>query len=81
MLFTFSAYEGIAQPVQTIPSLRGGQFTVGCYGNQELHASIEGPVFEEHCLILGQLPLDKTLAFKDKALRSLAWWEDKHGSP
>jgi ribose-phosphate pyrophosphokinase len=62
MLFTFSAYEDIAQQLQTIPSLQAGRFTVGRYVNQELHASVEGPVSSEHCLILGTIaPPDERL--------------------
>jgi ribose-phosphate pyrophosphokinase len=62
MLFTFSAYEDIAQQLQTIPSLQAGRFTVGRYVNQELHTSVEGPVSGEHCLILGTIaPPDECL--------------------
>jgi ribose-phosphate pyrophosphokinase len=62
ILFSFSAYADIAQQLQTIPSLRGGRFTVGRYDNQELHASVEGSVSGEHCLILGTIaPPDERL--------------------
>jgi ribose-phosphate pyrophosphokinase len=62
MLFTFSAYEYIAQQLRTIPSLRAGQFVVGRYDNQELHASLAGSVSGEHCLILGTIaPPDQRL--------------------
>jgi ribose-phosphate pyrophosphokinase len=62
MLFTFSTYKRIAQRLQTIPSLQVGRFTIGRYDNQELHASVAGPVSGEHCLILGTIaPPDECL--------------------
>jgi ribose-phosphate pyrophosphokinase len=62
ILFSFSAYEDIARQLQTIPSLQAGRFTVGRFDNKELHASVEGPISGEHCLILGTIaPPDERL--------------------
>jgi ribose-phosphate pyrophosphokinase len=62
ILFSFSAYEHVAQQLKIIPSLQAGRFTVGRYDNQELHASVEGLVSGEHCLILGTIaPPDERL--------------------
>jgi ribose-phosphate pyrophosphokinase len=62
ILFSFSAYENIAQQLRTIPSVQAGRFTVGRYDDQELHASVERSVSGEHCLILGTItPPDECL--------------------
>ena len=62
LLFSFSAYEDIAQQLRAVASVQVGRFTVGRYDNRELHASIEGPVSGEHCLILGTIaPPDECL--------------------
>jgi len=62
LLFSFSAYEDIAQQLRAAASVQVGRFTVGRYDNRELHTSIEGPVSREHCLILGTIaPPDECL--------------------
>jgi len=62
ILFSFSAYEHIAQQLRSIASVQAGRFTVGRYDNQELHASVEGSVSGEHCVILGTIaPPDECL--------------------
>jgi ribose-phosphate pyrophosphokinase len=62
ILFSFSAFEHIAQQLRSIASVQAGRFTVGRYDNQELHASVEGSVSGEHCVILGTIaPPDECL--------------------
>jgi ribose-phosphate pyrophosphokinase len=62
LLFSFSAYENIAQRLRGVASVRAGRFAVGRYDNRELHARIDGPVSGEHCLILGTIaPPDECL--------------------
>ena len=62
ILFSFSAYENIAQQLRTIPSVQAGRFTVGRYADQELHARVEESASGEHCLILGTIaPPDECL--------------------
>jgi ribose-phosphate pyrophosphokinase len=64
ILFSFRAYENISRQLQTV-AVQLGRFTVARYANEELRASIEGPVSGEHCLILG------TIAPPDECLLSL----------
>src|SRR5579872_1951057 len=64
-LFTFPAFESIAQQLRTIASVQMRRFTVGRYANLELHASIEASVSGEHCVILG------TIAPPDECLLSI----------
>ena len=62
LLFSFPAYENIAQKLRAIASVQAGRFTVGRYDNRELHVRVEGPVSGEHCLILGTIaPPDECL--------------------
>lgn len=55
ILFTFFNYKGIGQELETIPSLRSGQFQIVRYNNGELHGQVQGPVSLEHCIILGSI--------------------------
>jgi ribose-phosphate pyrophosphokinase len=55
ILFSFSNYGHIARQLQDTSFLQRGQFTVARYDNQELHATVQGPVSKEHCLILGSI--------------------------
>jgi ribose-phosphate pyrophosphokinase len=55
ILFSFSSYEQITREFRTIPLLEVGQFAIGRYDNQELHAKVESPVSGEHCLVLGSI--------------------------
>ena len=62
LLFSFPAYENIAQQLREVASVPAGRFAVGRYDNRELHARIEGPVSGEHCLLLGTIaPPDECL--------------------
>ena len=62
VLFSFPAYENIAEQLRAFASVQAGRFTVGRYDNRELHARVEGPVSGEHCLILGTIaPPDECL--------------------
>lgn len=65
ILFSFSGYESIAQQLRAAVPLQAGQFAMGRYANQELHARVEGSVSGEHCLILG------TIAPPDECLLSI----------
>ena len=64
ILFSFSACGDIARQLQTIPSLHWGKFTIARFENQELHASVQGPISGENCLILGSIapPEDQMLS-------------------
>jgi ribose-phosphate pyrophosphokinase len=55
ILFSFFKYRGIGQQLETIPSLRSGQFQISRYNNGELHGQVQGPVSSEHCIILGSI--------------------------
>jgi ribose-phosphate pyrophosphokinase len=55
ILFSFSNYEHIARELRGIPFLQAGQFATARYDNQELHASVQGRVSGEHCLVLGSI--------------------------
>lgn len=55
ILFSFSNYEHIARELRSIPFLQVGQFAIGRYDNQELHANVQGSVSGEHCLVLGSI--------------------------
>jgi ribose-phosphate pyrophosphokinase len=55
ILFSFSNYEHIARELQSIPFLKAGQFAIGRYENQELHAKVQGSVSGQHCLVLGSI--------------------------
>jgi ribose-phosphate pyrophosphokinase len=62
LLYSFSAYENIAQQLRAVASVEPRRFTVGRYDNRELHVRIDGPVAGEHCLILGTIaPPDECL--------------------
>ena len=65
MLFSFSSCLHIARQLQTLSFVQRGQFTVGRHDNQELHATVQGPVSREHCLILGSIapPDEQMLSF------------------
>jgi len=64
ILFSFSTCGDIARQLQTIPSLHSGEFTIARFENQELHASVQGSVSGENCLILGSIapPDDQMLS-------------------
>jgi ribose-phosphate pyrophosphokinase len=64
ILFSFSACGEIARQLQTIPPLRPGEFTITRFENQELHASVQGPISGENCFILGSIapPDDQLLS-------------------
>jgi len=64
ILFSFPNYGNIARQLQDISFFQPGQFTVSRYDNRELHATVQGPVSEEHCLILGSIapPDDQVLS-------------------
>ncbi len=55
ILFSFSNYEHIARELRTIPTIQVGQFAIGRYYNQELHAKVQSAVSGEHCLVLGSI--------------------------
>lgn len=55
ILFSFFKYEHMARELRTIPLLQVGQFAIGRYDNQELHAKVQGSVSGEHCLVLGSI--------------------------
>jgi ribose-phosphate pyrophosphokinase len=55
ILFSFPSHQNLARELQKIAAVRAGQFVVGRYENQELHARIEESVSGEHCLILGTI--------------------------
>jgi len=55
LLFTFSEYSQTSKSFCDLPGLKTGQFSVVRYENQELHATIESRVSDEHCFILGSL--------------------------
>ena len=62
ILFSFPGYENIARELREAVPVQAGQFAVGRYANQELHARIESSVSGEHCLILGTIaPPDESL--------------------
>lgn len=62
ILFSFPGYENVAQQLRATAPVRLARFCVDRYRNQELHASIDGPVTREHCLILGTIaPPDECL--------------------
>jgi ribose-phosphate pyrophosphokinase len=65
ILFSFSNYGHIARQLQALSFVQRGQFTAGRYDNQELHATVQGPVSTEHCLILGSIapPDEQMLSF------------------
>ena len=64
ILFSFSACGDIARELQTIPSLHPGEFTIARFENQELRASVQGPISGENCSILGSIapPDDQMLS-------------------
>lgn len=64
ILFSFSACGEIARQLQTTPFLHPGEFTIARFENQELHASVRGPISGENCLILGSIapPDDQLLS-------------------
>jgi len=55
ILFSFSNHEHIARELRTVPLLEIGQFVIGRYDNQELHAKVQSAVSGEHCLVLGSI--------------------------
>lgn len=55
ILFTFFNYKHIGRELETIPSLRPGQFRIARYNNGELHGHVQGAVSSEHCMILGSI--------------------------
>lgn len=55
ILFSFPNYEHIARELHTIPMLQVGQFAIGRYDNQELHAKVQSAASGEHCLVLGSI--------------------------
>jgi ribose-phosphate pyrophosphokinase len=62
ILFSFPGYENVARELREAAPVQAGQFAVGRYANQEVHARIENSVSGEHCLILGTIaPPDESL--------------------
>ena len=55
-LFAFDGFHTVTAALQAhLPNLRSGIFTVDRYENGEMHVSIETPVLNKHCLILGSV--------------------------
>lgn len=54
-LFSFPEYSHVGKFLRDLSGLKAGQFSIARYQNQELHASIQGTVSGEHCLVLGSI--------------------------
>lgn len=65
ILFAFPVYEMMARQLKAVPSVCLGRFAVARYENGELHATVQGPVAGERCLLLGSVapPDEQTLSF------------------
>jgi len=62
ILFSCEGYEHISRHFRTNRGISSGEFTIGRYENQELHARVQKPVSGEHCLVLGSIaPPDSQL--------------------
>lgn len=62
ILFTFPNYEHISGELESIPSLKMGQFRITRYHNGELHGHLQGQISSGHCIILGSIaPPDNRL--------------------
>ena len=55
MLFSFPEYEHISKVLSDLPGLQLGQFSISRHDNQELHATVQSTVLDEHSFILGSI--------------------------